>query len=57
MTQHFLDEAFAEQMSKLAHSDIEASHSMADALLVRILRDLGFNKTADAFDALDKWYA
>jgi len=37
--------------------DTEGDHIDADALLCEMLRRLGFNTTADAFVALEKWYA
>lgn len=35
----------------------EQDHWDADRLLVTLLRHLGFRKTANAFESIDKWYA
>ena len=39
------------------HGDPEAGHSKADDVLVKFLRSLGYNRLADAWDAIEKWYA
>lgn len=37
--------------------DTEAAHINADAILCELLIKLGFQKTVDAWSAVDKWYA
>lgn len=37
--------------------DTEASHGEADEILCNFLRALGHGDVADAFDAIEKWYA
>ena len=51
------DDELAERMSELRSPDVEASHSDANGLLLRFMRENGYGKTADAFEALDNWYA
>jgi hypothetical protein len=38
-------------------SDIEGAHIDADNLLCDFLKKLGYDKVAEAFDDLSKWYA
>ena len=52
-----VDEEYAEYINGLGNDDIERNHSNADDILLDIIRTFGFNKTADAFENLDKWYA
>jgi hypothetical protein len=40
-----------------AHGDTEVAHSDADDIVITLLGDLGFRKTAEAWNAIDKWYA
>ena len=37
--------------------DIESAHGTADGILTELVQSLGFVKTAEAFEALTKWYA
>lgn len=37
--------------------DCEKWHKEADALLIKILRDLGYDDVCDWFEHQDKWYA
>ena len=46
----------AEQCGKEA-GDIENQHIMADEIVIKLLRELGYTKTADAWEAVPKWYA
>jgi hypothetical protein len=53
------DEATAKQIEGLPDQggDEENWHGQADNILVNLLQALGYNKTADAFVKLPKWYA
>jgi len=52
------DEQYAARIAALGgYRDTEEAHCEADDILIEILRAHGYNKTADAFEALDKWYA
>jgi hypothetical protein len=37
--------------------DTEVAHSRADEILCELLRSLGYDRTVNAWDAVDKWYA
>lgn len=37
--------------------DPEVSHAEADRLIIALLREIGYTRTADEFDALEKRYA
>lgn len=54
-----LDQRFAQRIrSECAGSDPESAHLGADGILVEMLRELGLNATADAYEAVEpKWYA
>lgn len=52
------DAELAAQIAReCSHDDIEIAHARADQLVIEKLRELGFVKTADAWEAVDKWYA
>lgn len=51
------DEQYAERMTACQSGDIEAAHADADRLLVNLVAELGYAKTAAAWQAIDKWYA
>ena len=53
------DEAAAEmnEIILISRGDPEAGHSMADALLLKVLRSLGYERTCDAFERVEAWYA
>ena len=52
------DEEFAVALEGLsAVGDTESSHFNADCMLSAFLRSVGYSKTADAYDSLDKWYS
>lgn len=38
-------------------NDTEAAHGAADSILVELVRELGYDDIADAYEAIDKWYA
>lgn len=39
------------------YTDLELSHFYSDALLVKVLRDMGWDKLADEYESTYKWYA
>ena len=52
------DEEVAAEMRHIAKlGDGEISHGMADELLIKLIRHLGSEQTADAWESVDKWYA
>lgn len=38
-------------------NDPEMCHSMMDDMIMEFLRNTGYGKAADVFEAADKWYA
>ena len=51
------DEELAAQLEACSTDDIEINHINADDLLIEQLRALGYTKSADAFEAIQKWYS
>lgn len=39
------------------YDDVELSHYYSDMLLVKVLRDMGWDKLADEYESTYKWYA
>jgi hypothetical protein len=37
--------------------DLELAHIEADTLLCDLLEQLGYRKTVEAYDSIEKWYA
>ena len=49
---------FALRMREIAaNDDIEEGHATADALLCRVLRELGFQDGISTYEAMPKWFA
>lgn len=51
------DEQWAERIAACQSDDTEASHADADRLLANLVNELGYPKSAAAWQAIDKWYA
>ena len=52
------DHALAERLRELDTEDNpERAHGEADEILVKLVRTLGYNETADAFIRMKKWYS
>jgi hypothetical protein len=52
------DQEAAEMIrQKCMTGDYESDHGDADDILVSILVSLGYEQTAEAYDAVGKWYA
>ena len=50
------DEEFAEMIrDECSHDD--TAHCRADELVIQLLTKLGYTKTVNAWEAVDKWYA
>jgi ABC-type uncharacterized transport system fused permease/ATPase subunit len=41
----------------LANPDTEEAHALADEILVKLLRQLGYKELCDLYERVDKWYA
>lgn len=52
-----MDRKYAALLAAIGSGDPESEHGEADDLLLQLLRDLGFVKVIEAFDAVKKWYA
>lgn len=39
------------------YTDLELNHFYSDALLVKVLRDMGWDELADEYESTYKWYA
>lgn len=51
-------EQFAAAMSRISLSDDpENNHIHADALMCKLLKDLGYGNGIDIFRSMNKWYA
>jgi predicted GNAT family N-acyltransferase len=50
--------AIAHELRKMKDArDPEMAHIEADEMLVKFVRELGFDEIADAFDDVPKWYS
>ncbi len=53
-----LDAEFARHIKRdCGRDDPECAHTAADRYLCNLLTELGFEKTVEAFMAVQKWYA
>lgn len=51
------EDALAKLHALANEPDTERAHAEADHVLRNLLRTLGYDDVADAWDALDKWYS
>lgn len=52
-----LDDIYAGHIESASHQDREGAHMKADEELVKLLKELGFEKTVEEYESLPKWYA
>lgn len=53
-----VDSAYAQRLKdECSHGDIEGAGDQADRILGELLRKMGLNATAEAYEALDLWRA
>lgn len=50
------DEEVAQRISDFSQFDTTSAHLEADRTLCELLTLLGYEKTVEAFENLDKWY-
>jgi hypothetical protein len=51
-------EMFSHKMAEIARlGDPETSHAMADDLLLKTMRGLGYGHGCEIFEKMEKWYA
>lgn len=52
------DDEAAERLQEISQNhDTEGGHVYADELLCEVLKSLGYTKTVEAFENMEKWYA
>ena len=51
------DTELAEAINETKILDIEAGHKAADRILYEFLLSINFQKAAEAFNKLEKWYS
>lgn len=52
-----MDAEYAEAMASFRDMDEETGHMSADGLLCDLLKELGFTRTVEEFEKLNKWYS
>jgi hypothetical protein len=53
----FSERIFATEMRRISeHKDTEMAHIMADELMCKLLRELGYGDGVDIFENMNKWY-
>ena len=45
------------EINKKHNRDPETTHYAADKLLVKALRDIGYERAMDYYELMEKWYA
>lgn len=51
------EQAIAELKNCQEPGDTEAAHSVADEILCKLLRSLGYRDVVDEWEKVEKWYA
>jgi len=52
-----LDAETAERLARWIGADEEIGHGKADEIVIELLRSLGYVKTVEAYNKIDKWYS
>ena len=45
------------QLLEAKNYDVEGGHMIADKILIKFLRSLGYDDVCDAWEQIDKWYS
>lgn len=54
----FSAKGFANEMRRIDRdNDTEMAHILADELMCKLLRELGYDEGVDIFEQMDKWYS
>lgn len=54
----FSAKGFANEMRRInRNNDTEMAHILADELMCKLLRELGYDEGVDIFEQMDKWYS
>ena len=58
LEKEFSAKGFANEMRRIArNSNTEMAHILADELMCKLLRELGYGEGIDIFEEMDKWYS
>jgi hypothetical protein len=57
VTKEKLAKEYAKRVEECASHDVEMAHLEADAVLVALLNELGFQEVTAAWGKIRKWYA
>ena len=58
LEKEFSAKGFANQMRRIARDhNTEMAHILADELMCKLLRELGYGEGVDLFEKMDKWYS
>ena len=52
-----LSDVIVARLESMQRDDPEGAHGEADKLLIVLIRSLGYNEVADAWERVPKWYA
>lgn len=58
LEKEFSAKGFANEMRRIDRNDnTEMAHILADELMCKLLRELGYGEGVDIFEKMDKWYS
>ena len=58
LEREFSVKGFANEMRRIdRNNDTEMAHILADELMCKLLRELGYGEGVDIFKQMDKWYS
>lgn len=58
LEKEFSVKGFANEMRRIDRDHFpEMAHILADELMCKLLRELGYGEGVDIFEKMDKWYA
>jgi len=58
LEKEFSAKGFANEMRRIDRDNFpETAHILADELMCKLLRELGYSEGVDIFEKMEKWYA
>ena len=58
LEKEFSAKGFTNEMRRIErNNDTEMAHILADELMCKLLRELGYGEGVDIFEQMDKWYS
>lgn len=58
LEKEFSAKGFANEMRRIDRNNFpEVAHILADELMCKLLRELGYGEGVDIFEKMDKWYS